>query len=69
MTKNEIKQKFLAGESLVVQFGIRNRTYYLGGQRITELQYTKLIADINPKNRDCKIIINGLTEHKITFKS
>lgn len=64
MTKKEIEDRFKSGEKLIMTFGIRKNFFEIGGERITQKQFSSC-ANL-PNTRD--IIASGLTKHVYTYK-
>lgn len=67
MTSQEIEQRLLDGESLIIRFGIRKRYFCIGQDCITENKFDKIRAKYADK-LDFKADHSGLTQHYYTLK-
>jgi hypothetical protein len=67
MTSQEIEQRLLEGESLIIRFGIRKRYFCIGQECITENKFDKIF-----KKYDDELEFNSkksmVTEHHYTLK-
>lgn len=67
MTSQEIEQRLLDGESLIVKFFPRKLYFTIGQHSITENQYNKIRAKYDGK-LDFKADFSGITQHYYTLK-
>lgn len=68
MTNQELTVKFESGEILSQFFGIRSNSFSIGGTRITERQFKKLLLEYRGR-----YILDmshyGFTRHNYTFRA
>lgn len=67
MTYKEIREKFISGESIKVQFGVWNVWKSIHNKNMTDKQYQKLREEF--KNQfDTVMDHSGMTVHTLTYK-
>lgn len=62
MTINQMHQKLADGEPLILHFGIRKQTFYIGSEIITEKQFDRMRAFYGD-NLKFSSTHAGLTKH------
>jgi hypothetical protein len=69
MIFSELKERFKNGETVKLYFGTRKTLYSIGDDRITHLQFQKLLKELPREKVDFKGDWQVITKHYYTYKT